>query len=201
MAPSKTRIGDWMQTSTGRQFWPIDPRPDEVDIRDIAHHLSNICRFTGAVSQFYSVAEHSVHVSRLMPRGIQIYGLLHDASEAYICDLARPVKKHSALGAEYELVEKRIQDAVWAAFGLKLTPEIEREIDEADKRMLAVEALDLMRPGGKPLRPEWDKWTTRLTGAEPAILCHDPKDARTLFLRQYDDLFGLPLEFRQGDLW
>lgn len=59
------RAGDWMQTFTGRQFWPMDPRPEDLDILDIAHALSLLCRFGGHCQRFYSVAEHSVHVSTL----------------------------------------------------------------------------------------------------------------------------------------
>ena len=61
------RKGDWMQTYTGRQFWPIDPRANEVHIEDIAHALSMMCRYNGHCRTFYSVAEHSVLVSQHVP--------------------------------------------------------------------------------------------------------------------------------------
>src|SRR5262245_27549306 len=101
------RIGDWMQTISGRKFWPLDPRPEEVCIEDIGHALSLVCRFGGHCHTFYSVAEHSVRVSLLAEdmakssahwtdeniRMIALSGLLHDAAEAYIGDMVRPLKR------------------------------------------------------------------------------------------------------------
>lgn len=79
----------WILTSTGRQFWPLQPRADEICIEDIAHHLSMQCRFTGATRFHYSVAQHSVLVSQLAPDGENpLWGLLHDAAEAYLVDVA-----------------------------------------------------------------------------------------------------------------
>ena len=99
------RKGDWMQTFTGRQYWPLDPRADEVDPVDIAHHLSMICRYCGASTRFYSVAEHTLGVlyvglreaDRRLPafarysRLVIAALLLHDAAEAYCHDLLRPI--------------------------------------------------------------------------------------------------------------
>jgi hypothetical protein len=89
-----TRVGDWIQTYSGRQFWPLDPRVEDVHLEDIAHALSNVCRYTGHVREFYSVAEHSVHVSWSCEPEDALWGLLHDASEAYLADMARPVKQN-----------------------------------------------------------------------------------------------------------
>jgi hypothetical protein len=91
---SMGRKGDWIQTFTGKQFWPLDPRPDEVYIEDIAHALGNICRFNGHCLRFYSVAEHCFHVSHKVVPGLALMGLLHDAAEAYVCDVVRPVKPY-----------------------------------------------------------------------------------------------------------
>ena len=76
------RIGDWIQTYTGRQFWPLDPRVDEIHIEDIAHSLSMRCCYGGHLTDFYSVAEHSVLVSLHVPQEFALWGLLHDAAEA-----------------------------------------------------------------------------------------------------------------------
>lgn len=73
-----------MQTFSGALYWPMDPRPEDVNILDIAHSLSMQCRYTGHVSKFYSVAEHSVHVSNIVPKELAMCGLLHDATEAYL---------------------------------------------------------------------------------------------------------------------
>ncbi len=75
------RIGNWLQTYSGIAYWPLDPRPEEVTIEDIAHHLSLICRFGGAVRRFYSVVEYSVLVSRVGPPVYALQCLLHDATE------------------------------------------------------------------------------------------------------------------------
>src|SRR5271165_7548492 len=88
------RKGDWIQTYTGRVMYPLDPRPEEINIIDIAHALSNLCRFTGHVRTFYSVAEHSVRVSQHCDPKDALWGLLHDASEAYLADMSRPMKRY-----------------------------------------------------------------------------------------------------------
>src|ERR1700724_2684254 len=86
--------GGWQQTFTGRRFYPLSPRVEDVCIEDIAHALSNICRYGGHCREFYSVAQHCNMVSDWMPE-FKLEGLLHDSPEAYIGDMVRPVK-HSA---------------------------------------------------------------------------------------------------------
>src|SRR5258708_302056 len=88
----KDRRGNWMQTYTGRAYWPADPRAEDVCIEDIAHALSLLCRYTGHCKRFYSVAEHSILISQVVPPEYAFFGLMHDAQEAYINDLARPIK-------------------------------------------------------------------------------------------------------------
>lgn len=73
------RIGDWIQTFTGRQFWPLDPQPDHIDIADIAHALAHDCRFGGHCRRFYSVAEHSVLLSRAVAPEFRLAALMHDS--------------------------------------------------------------------------------------------------------------------------
>ena len=80
-----------MSTYTGKKFFPFDPRPEQICIEDIAHGLSMLCRFSGQCPYFYSVAEHSIYVVHCLPDNLQLEGLLHDASEAYLADLPRPV--------------------------------------------------------------------------------------------------------------
>ena len=127
------RAGDWIQTYTGRQFWPLDPRAEEVEVLDIAHALSNLCRFGGHCTQFYSVAQHSVLVSQVYERmgpevpGAKLWGLLHDASEAYLADVPRPVKPFLA---GYEELETQLLQAVAERFGLLWPiPEIVKQVD------------------------------------------------------------------------
>jgi hypothetical protein len=177
------REGDYIQTFTGRKFWPLDPRPEEIDIQDIAHALSMTCRFNGHTSRFYSVAEHCVHVSLLVPPADALWGLLHDAAEAYISDLSRPIKKNSRLGDEYALIEKRLMLNVEVAFDLGDEP---ASIKEADNRMLAVEAGKLMNHD-----PElWSGQLVPLTGNEPGIQCWTPFRARTIFRWRFNQLMA-----------
>src|SRR5262245_13325006 len=83
----------WIQTFTGKMFYPLDPRVDDIDIHDIAHHLAMKCRFTGACNKFYSVAQHCVIGSRFIGAQFKLWFLLHDAPEAYLFDAARPIKR------------------------------------------------------------------------------------------------------------
>ena len=96
-----------------RQFWPLEPDPADVEIEDIAHHLSLICRYGGGVAGMYSVAEHSV----LVGSKAGVYGLLHDAAEAYIGDMIRPLKREPEF-AFYREVDDRLQEVIYEALGL-----------------------------------------------------------------------------------
>lgn len=91
------RRGDWIATYTGRKFYPLDPRPDDVSIVDIAWHLSHQCRYNGALNHFYSVAQHSYLVAMATPWPWRGVALLHDAAEAYTGDVASPLKRHLPL--------------------------------------------------------------------------------------------------------
>lgn len=143
-----SRKGDWIGTYTGKQLWPLDPRPEEVCLEDIAHALSQICRFNGHANRFCSVAHHCLNVERILEqRGfnkkIRLYGLLHDAAEAYICDIPRPLKQFMP---EYKTVEINIQQAIYKHFGLPWpTAEEEEIIKAADDYVLALEAKKFMR--------------------------------------------------------
>jgi len=144
------RIGNWQQTFTGRQFWPLDPRPEDVMIEDVAHALSMVCRFGGHCREFYSVAQHSVIVSHAVERyaggrgnpAVQLWGLLHDAAEAYIGDIIRPIKPYLTGYAE---IESKIMEAVLQRFGLFETrPTMPGIVKICDDRACATEARDLM---------------------------------------------------------
>lgn len=142
---------DFIETYTGKRFRPLDPVVADICIEDIAHALSNQCRFSGHTKMHYSVAEHSVRVTWLLQvQGhdirTQLWGLLHDASEAYLVDLPSPLK-HSPEFLSYRIAEKELMFAVCERFDLPLEePEVVRY---ADAVLLATEARDLM-----PFRPE-----------------------------------------------
>jgi hypothetical protein len=179
---SEDRVGDWMQTASGGQFWPIDPRAEEVLIWDIAHALSNQCRFAGHCRTFYSVAEHSVRVSLIVPEGEMLAALLHDAVEAYLVDLPRPVKRSPGIGPRYVEAEAKVAAAIEARFDLAPGATSSPAIKAADNCLLMTEARDLMaRPpatwkesGSRPLEQEIVPWW--------------PRDAREEFLRRFSDL-------------
>lgn len=160
----RVRRGDYIQTFSGKKFWPLDPDPAAIRLEDIAHALSNQCRFSGHCRAFYGVAEHSVRVAWIVPREHQRWGLLHDAAEAYLTDLSRPVK-HLPEMAPYRDAEARVMAAVCRRFGLD--PIEPPAVKAADNTLLATEVRDLMRPD----RRVWGKW---LFDIEPLPLRIDP---------------------------
>ena len=172
----------WMLTYTGRAWWPLDPDPNDVDIVDIAHALSMLCRFSGMVREFYSVAEHSWHVSTMVPRAYALEALLHDASEAYCCDVVRPLKY--AL-PDYLRVEALNQLAVRTKFGL---PHIESPcVKEADNNILSTERRDLL-----PAVVHGQDWIMPGVLDERVMLaCWSPGLAERMFLERFEELGGL----------
>lgn len=134
-----TRNGNWFLTFRGTQFFPLDPRPEEIDIDDIAHALSQICRFGGHSREFYSVAQHSLHVARLCPPELALVGLMHDATEAYCGDMIRPIKLNMP---GFKEMEDRIWTAVAERFGLPA--EIPAEVKHWDDVALMTERRDLV---------------------------------------------------------
>jgi len=142
-AESKAAIG----TRSGRELRPFDPRPQDVTLPDIAHATANVCRASGQAATFYSVGLHSLYVSRdLQRRGeqprTQLYGLLHDASEAYVADVPGPLKRHLP---NYRRAEERVQSAIWTAFDLPEPPaEAWAAVKRADDRLQRYELPTLM---------------------------------------------------------
>lgn len=125
------RRGDWMQTYTGRAFYPMAPAVEDIDPVDIAHALSLLCRYGGHVQTFYSVAEHCVLMSYAVAPKNALWALLHDATEAYMGDLIRPLK-HAM--PEYRVAENRLMGVICDRFGLDWT--CPAEVKAADNRIL-----------------------------------------------------------------
>ena len=176
------RRGAWIRTFSGLQFWPLDPRPEELRIEDIAHALSQQCRFAGHSRLFYSVAEHSVHVSALCPLEDALWGLLHDASEAYLQDVARPLKSLPEFAA-YREAERHLQEMIVRGFGLDAEPPA--SVHDADNAMLHLESRCLLT-GGLGL-PE------TIAGPAPTFTVHapwPPLRAEQEFLARFRQLFG-----------
>ncbi len=130
----------YFRTYSGKHVYPFSPSPDEIDIGDVAHSLSQMCRFLGHTEGFYSVAQHSILVSQHVPRQDALWGLLHDASEAYLCDLPAPIKRDPQMRV-YRIAEDRLMAAVCARFGLN--PEMPHSVRIADKVLLATEFRDV----------------------------------------------------------
>lgn len=164
MADGTERKGDWIQTFTGRQFWPLDPRADEVCIEDIAHHLSMQCRYSGAVKRFYSVAEHCCLLVEAAPPYLKLIALMHDAAEAYLVDVPRPIKK--SLAVYYEL-ERGVEQVVAKKFGL-VWP-WHHEVMTLDTRICTDERLQLMAAPPIPWAEELPALGVTIESLEPAI--------------------------------
>jgi len=139
----------WIQTFTGKQFWPLDPRIEEIDFYDVAHALANICRYTGHVKSFYSVAQHSVLMSDIVPAADRRWALMHDAAEAYLTDIARPLKRAPEFAA-YREAEERLERCIAERFDLPWP--MPESVKAADLRMLATERRDLMATPPIPWR-------------------------------------------------
>ncbi len=172
-----------MGTYSGSQFWPLDPRSEEIHLADIAHHLAMTCRYGGAVTTFYSVAEHAVLVSLHVPSWCAQEALFHDAAEAYVGDLVRPLKHQPELKAFRE-AEDRIYPLVMERFGITSTPEVRAAISEVDDRIIADEVAALM------IRPE--KYAERYPVGRQlgcVIRSLDPVAAESLFLSRFIELF------------
>jgi len=137
------RVGDFLQTYTGRQYWPCDPKPHEVYIEDIAHALSLQCRYAGHCIKFLSVAEHSVLIARSLAAKhapeVALAGLLHDAPEAYCVDIPRPLKPYLT---NYKEIEQKNWLAIAARF--QLDRELPAEVHDADNRIIADELANLV---------------------------------------------------------
>jgi 5'-deoxynucleotidase YfbR-like HD superfamily hydrolase len=145
-----TRV--WQRMLSGRRLDLLDPSPLDIEIADIAHGLARVARWNGQTSgaHIFSVAQHTLLVEAVMreqtPRvdvRCRLAALLHDAPEYVIGDMISPFK--AVLGGDYKAVEKRLLSAIHIRFGLPavLSPEIERQIKEADKGAAYLEATEL----------------------------------------------------------
>lgn len=133
-------VGPTILLHSGNYFDLLDPENSDFSIEDVAQGLSLTCRFTGQCRRFYSVAEHSVHMSYAVPAEYAYEALMHDAAEAFIGDVSKPLKD---LLPEYRAIEKRIEAAVFARFNVRQP--MPPCIKEYDIRMLATEQQQIMR--------------------------------------------------------
>ncbi len=170
-------------TYSGVSFSPLSPSVEDISPVDIAHALSYMCRANGHFSGFYSVAQHCIsceHEAKLRgySREIRLACLLHDASEAYISDITRPVKRQLT---EYSAIEKRLQDVIYRRFGIDPEDEeIQRCVKEIDDAMLYHEFLAL---GGLALYEEAPEILS-----EPDYGFLPFEETERIFLRNVNDL-------------
>ena len=147
LAEENWQNGDWMHTYSGKKFYPMRPDIEDISILDIAHALSMQCRYNGHVTKFYSVAQHCVLMARYLgdegySRETQLWALLHDATEAYVGDMIRPLKRSMPA---YVAAEDAVMSVIAEKYGLEGTtmPAI---VKDADNRILLNERAALMVP-------------------------------------------------------
>lgn len=182
-----SRSGDWIATFTGVKWFITDPDPADVRLADIAHALSLICRYGGHCRQFYSVAQHSLIVAAAVQqefpaeRDLVLHALLHDATEAYVGDMVRPLKLSMP---EYKALENRTEIVIAAGLGLPpLSDEHRAIIKHFDDVALMTERRDLVNHCGH-------EWTPRALPLPMRIGVVSPQVAEDLFLSEYQFLSG-----------
>lgn len=178
-------MSSWIITASGARFELLAPNPAAVRLADVAHALSNVCRFGGHVRLFYSVAQHSVLVSRRLERldegleapSVQRAGLLHDAAEAYVGDVTRPMKQLLAL--TFEGIEARVLRSVFAGLGIEFPDAwVWSLVKRADVEALLTERRDLLPPSPA-------SWEEDASGVQPwseEIVPMEPAAAEAAFL-------------------
>lgn len=178
-APSANRrFVPGIVTISGRRVSLANPDPKSIDLGDIAHSLSQLCRFSGHTKVPYSVAEHCVRVSWTCRPEDALWGLLHDASEAYVTDLPTPIKH---LLKDYRAMEDQMQAAIAQAF--ELPEQIPASVHEADRRLLVTEARDLCA----------DTWPWQDLGYEPLqrrIVPMSSQEAKQGYISRFLELTG-----------
>ena len=167
-------VGPTILLHSGAYFDFEAPESSDFTIEDIAHGLSMVCRFAGQCGQFYSVAQHSVHVSGIVAAGHAYQGLMHDAAEAFVGDVSKPLK---VMLPQYSVIERRVEAAIFSRFGV--TAPLPPEIKEADVLMLVTEQYQLMRN-----RDEWS-YTRGRKPLDIEIPSWSPAEAKARFMERY----------------
>lgn len=156
-----------------------DPFNHEFDIESIATALSNLCRYTGHVTRFYSVAEHCYLVSLLVPEQFALEGLMHDASEAFCGDVSSPLKQ---LLPDYKYIEENVQEAIARYYNLQYP--FPPCIKEADKIAYVTERKTVGDTGIDAL------WHTNVKPDKIKVVGYTPATARKLFINRFRSLYN-----------
>jgi uncharacterized protein len=177
MVAVKVEVGPSIMLHSGAWFDFGSPRTSDFTVEDIAHGLANICRYSGQCCRFYSVAEHSLLVSEVA-EGFEFEALLHDAAEAFIGDITRPLKQ---MLPDFKRIEAAVQGAIMERFGV--TSRLSPQIKDADLRVLAAEQRQIMPPGT-------DGWLAGLAiQPAPIVVRHLPPDvAKRMWLDRFEAL-------------
>lgn len=164
-----------MQTYTGEQFYPLDPEPDKIHIIDIAHALSMKCRYSGHCQEFYSVAEHSVIVSRYCKPENAMAGLMHDASEAYLPDVIRPIKPYLE---GFKQIEDNLLQVIFKKYGIEYP--FPKDIKTIDTRVCFTE--------GQTIMFDTDCWLLQAEPLDFQPMCFFPTVAELEFVERFNEL-------------
>ena len=177
MVAVKVGVGPTIMLRSGAWFDFCAPATSEFTIEDIAHGLANICRYSGQCSRFYSVAEHSILVSEVAI-GFEFEALLHDAAEAFLGDITRPLKQ---LLPEYKRIEAEVERTILDRFGV--TWPLPPQVKQADLRVLAAEQRQIMPEGT-------DGWVRgqKVDPARIEIRHLSPDEAKCIFLERFETL-------------
>ncbi len=168
----------YIRTYTWRKVDPFYPDPSQIVIEDIAHALSHTCRFGGHASKFYSVAEHCVHVSDLLPINLALAGLMHDAPEAYLVDVPRPIKNFPGM-QPYRDAEATLLQIIAELFEFEVP--LNEQILLVDDAMLHAEQPQLFR-GMKDL-------STNTVPADITLAFWSPERAKQEFMNRFNNIF------------
>lgn len=200
------RKGHFMRLASGTKYWPLDPRPEEIFIDDIAASLSRLCRFNGhvidnatkgySVDKMYTVAEHSYWCSYQVPEEDQFEALMHDASEAFTGDLIRPMKVVPEIAAVYKPIEEMNERAIARRFNLRFPyPD---SVKDADEAVCTRELRTIM--AGAAERAENQAVLNTRREANIQLQCWSPSEARAWFLKRFFQLSAIrmdPMDIRR----
>lgn len=177
-------LGDhWIALLSGAQFNYNTPETSEVTIDDLASALSNICRFSGHLPRFYSVAQHLVNTSRIVPSEFAFDALMHDTAEAFTNDLPTPLKWALPIFKELEV---KIEKAMSARFGF--TYPYPKEVKQADTEMLILEKLFVKEDNS--VWPNYEGIVVDHLTDKVDLASWQPRRAKREFLERYQELIN-----------
>lgn len=175
----------WIQTYSGIQFTPFDVKPEDISIEDIAHSLSMQCRFNGHVFRFYSVAQHALNASYIVPEQYAMEALLHDAAEYIIGDLARPIKAEIP---QYKHIDRDLTSAIEHAFALDHSDGAHAAVKIADNWLVHEEADRYLKHDLKEFW-DWPKPTLEVPESPDLIWGYlAPGETYPLFMERFYEL-------------